>query len=882
MTPPNGDPRQSGDAASASEAATSPGTVLPATRSARGGRPAREPEPGQIIAGRYRLLLKLGAGGMGSVYRADDAELASAVALKFLPRAVETNPLWLDRFRAEVRLARQISHPNVCRVFDIGQSEEGVYLSMEYVDGEDLGALLKRIGRLPGDKAVDVARQLCFGLAAAHERGVLHRDLKPANVMLDGRGRVRIMDFGVAGIAEELAATGDVAAGTPEYMAPEQLEGVGVSVKSDLYALGLVLFEVFTGRPAYQASTIAELKAERSRGGPRSRPSDLVADLDPAVERVILSCLSERAEDRPSSALAVAAALPGGDPLGAALAAGETPSPELVAASGSRERLSVRAALLNGGIVVLALVLAVVLSERLSALARERPEKSVEVLEDRAREVLERLGFDGTRAESHSGFVARGGYQAAVEKRAGASDGPLAPGLFQFWYRQSPRPIVDGAWVPFIRDLSPMLRHPGEALVRTDGRGRLEALVVVPPIGIGEAPGPMSEAEAKAALFDLAGLDPAAFTETTPERRAPVHADVLRAWEGRVPEWPEEPTLVHMGMTDGKPIFFAIRYPFVQRASGWPTGGASPASMGHQLGNAAFFVAVVGIFWGTGVLAIRNLRARRGDRRGATVGAAAVGLVTALAIALSSDVAPEFSGFFFEGEGYATSVWVGCMFWLFYVALEPAARRLYPSLLVSWARLTRGGWNDPLVGKHVLYGLLAGALGQALLVGMVAGVRPLMNGPSAPGLFLASAAYLEGPTMVAGRLASGAVSAMMFGTGAMLSLVAGRLVFHRHWAAVAGVIGIFVLITLGGIITNPIDGTVTLVVALIPVAVGVRVGLLACVVTQLVLAAAALLAVGTDWTGIASPAWIPAGVLAALLVWALSASLWGRQRTGIS
>ena len=159
--------------------------------------------PGDLVAERYRIVGLLGRGGMGEVYRADDLRLGQPVALKFLPATLARDPMQLARFHAEVRLARQVSHPNVCRVYDIGEADGRHFLSMEYVDGEDLASLLRRIGRLPQDKAVEIARQLCAGLAAAHERGVLHRDLKPANVMLDGRGQVRITDFGLAALADD-------------------------------------------------------------------------------------------------------------------------------------------------------------------------------------------------------------------------------------------------------------------------------------------------------------------------------------------------------------------------------------------------------------------------------------------------------------------------------------------------------------------------------------------------------------------------------------------------------------------------------------------------------------------------------------------------------
>ncbi|HEY6332333.1 MAG TPA: serine/threonine-protein kinase, partial [Blastocatellia bacterium] len=160
--------------------------------------------PGDVVIGRYRVRGLLGRGGMGEVYRADDLKLHQAVALKFLPESLARDGAALARFHREARVARQISHPNVCRVFDIGEVDGQAFLSMEYVDGEDLATLLRRIGRLPHDKAVEIARQMCAGLAAAHDVGVLHRDLKPANIMIDGRGKAKITDFGLAGVAEEI------------------------------------------------------------------------------------------------------------------------------------------------------------------------------------------------------------------------------------------------------------------------------------------------------------------------------------------------------------------------------------------------------------------------------------------------------------------------------------------------------------------------------------------------------------------------------------------------------------------------------------------------------------------------------------------------------
>ena len=226
----------------ATPAATAGTASQPATASSS---PHGRFVPGTLITGRYRIVSILGKGGMGEVYRADDLTLGQSVALKFLPMSLSGDPDAVNRFRNEVRVARLVSHPNVCRVHDLGEVQGQFFLSMEYIDGEDLASLLRRIGRMPDDKALEIARKLCAGLAAAHEKGILHRDLKPGNVMLDARGQVLLTDFGLSGIAEEL---GDVRSGTPAYMAPEQLAGKEVTVRSDIYALGLLLYEVFTGK----------------------------------------------------------------------------------------------------------------------------------------------------------------------------------------------------------------------------------------------------------------------------------------------------------------------------------------------------------------------------------------------------------------------------------------------------------------------------------------------------------------------------------------------------------------------------------------------------------------------------------------------------------
>src|SRR5579863_6853906 len=409
-------------------------------------RPSSQSEgrfvPGMLVAGRYRIISLLGRGGMGEVYRADDLSLGQAVALKFLPQAANDEQT-LERFRNEVRIARRISHPNVCRVYDIGQADRQVFLSMEYVDGEDLSSLLRRIGRLPSDKAIQMARKICAGLAAAHDKGVLHRDLKPSNIMLDGRGEILIMDFGLAGVAHEIE---DVRSGTPAYMAPEQLSGKEVTARSDIYSLGLVLYELFTGKPAFLGYTRDEIIRVR-RTSTLHRPSTLVRDIDPTVERAILRCLADDPEDRPGTALMVSAALPGGDPLAAALAAGETPSPQLVAAAGETAGMPVRPALIAAAAALIGLIACFVIGARIGVASRMDLPYSPEVLSQRARDIVRQLGYTAAPVDSVSGMSYKDDYLEYLDHAGGEHPDWDAvfksrPAVLNFWQRGSPDYMV--------------------------------------------------------------------------------------------------------------------------------------------------------------------------------------------------------------------------------------------------------------------------------------------------------------------------------------------------------------------------------------------------------------------------------------------------------
>ena len=552
--------------------------------------------PGTLLAQRYRVVSLLGRGGMGEVYRANDLLLGQTVALKFLPAQWTSHEATLARFRNEVRIARQISHPNVCRVYDIGEAEGSTYLSMEYVDGEDLASLLRRIGRLPQDKALEIARQLCAGLAAAHDKGVVHRDLKPGNIMLDGQGQLRITDFGLAGVAGEVK---DIRSGTPAYMAPEQRSGQEVTARSDIYALGVVLHEVFTG---------SRFSADSSH-----------PDLAPEVDRVIRRCLAEDPAKRPASALQVSAALPGGDPLAAALAAGETPSPEMVAAAGDSDSISVRTIGICVALILAGLVVVAVLGGKTNLLTKTPFPKSPAVLEQKAQDVIQSLGYTDPPTDRVYGFRYATDYQRYAEKqekpatyRAQLAKGQ--PPLIYFWYRQSPQyleaaPTDDPiAVVSVVSPSNPPPTHSGMVGLNLDPQGRLIEFSAVPP-QVEETPVPPRPAD-WTALLTAAGLDMTRFAPAEPQWIPLVSFDARAAWTGSYAHAPEVPMRIEAASWRGRPVNFQVIGPWSKPERMQPPQWTAGDSFG-----ATFFICMLLL---AAFLAWRNIRLGRGDTRGAS------------------------------------------------------------------------------------------------------------------------------------------------------------------------------------------------------------------------------------------------------------------------
>lgn len=786
--------------------------------------------PGLILAERYRIVALLGRGGMGEVYRAEDLKLSQVVAIKLLPESLSQDESALARFHSEVRIARQVSHANVCRVFDIGDVDGIPFLTMEYVDGEDLASLIRRIGRLSPDKATEIARQICAGLAAAHERGVVHRDLKPANVMLDGAGKVRLTDFGLAAIAANIQGA-EVRAGTPAYMAPEQLAGKEVTIKSDLYSLGLVLYEILTGKRAFEAATLPELLKLREAGA-LTNPSTLVKDLDPLLERVILRCLSTDPAQRPASALQVAAALPGGDPLAAALAAGETPSPEMVAASGTTEGMRPQLALLCLLGVIFGLAMLLMLGKRTKLISYLPFKDTPEVLAARAREMVQGFGYTDPPVDTGYGFQLNDDYLHDIEARDKSTsrwevlrnDEPAAE---NFWYRQSPRllrpfePSSNLIW-GLIDQNNPPRIITGMVYTLLTPHGKLLRFEAVPPQK-DDATGP-APAPDWMPLFAAAGLNPADFRPVPPQWFPLAWGDTRAAWEGTYPGRKEIPLRIEAAAYRGKPIYFDLISPWNRATRMQPASSRPGSNFGQWFSIGLLLTLVFGGSW----VAYRNLRLERGDFRGALRLALFVLLVTIFNSELLAHHVPDQYEQFIFIMAVSMGLFFAALIWMLYIAIEPYVRRRWPDTLISWTRMLAGQFRDPVVGRDLLAGLAAGVLCSVFGHFQTMVEVALRMAPARPQGF--SSLTLEGLRGSLATLVYQATQSLSTALAIFFLFFLMKLIFRRNWIAAIATVLLFCLPSLGA--TNPsIDFLFSIPVIAVFLLILLRFGLLALAAT---------------------------------------------------
>lgn len=734
--------------------------------------PALQLTPGTILGDRYRVVSMLGRGGMGAVYRADDLKLGQPVALKFLSGRGDAARLY-----DEVRIGRQVSHPNVCRLHDIAEVEGQLFITMEFVDGEDLASLLRRVGRLPHEKALAVARDICAGLAAAHEKNVIHRDLKPGNVMIDGRGRARITDFGLA-VAEERRKESGVA-GTPAYMAPEQLEGEPASQLSDIYAFGLILYEIFTGQRAFTATSTIDL-VMRQRARDFSRPSSMVREIDPAIDRIIIHCLEADPELRPRSAEDILRALPGGDPLAAAIAAGETPSPAMVAAAAERGDLSARAAWSWLCVFLVALLLFGIASSR-TMVHRVVAVKSPDVLEERARDVLA-----ATHQPLHTVSSASFFYYDLV-----------------FFYRLSPEPMRAIGFDQRVVDDDPPMTKSGMASVRLGPTGPLRELVIVPPQL--EAPPTTATSFDWTPLLTMAALEH--LNPTMPRWAAPVDSDQKHAWVT------PDGTRVEAASYHGKPVWFSVIAP-TTKPDRMPGKGSSAIQVAQM---AAAMIALSIVWFSAFFLAMRNLRRGQGDRRGASRLAWFIFPLCLATLTFRATITVGWQAFPIAGKINAYAALIAVATWFGYIAVEPLVRRSWPRMLIGWTRVLAGRFRDPMVGRDVLVGATTGALAALVwnLCALAPGASPNRIPPSAlsavPQLVywllrtalgasflpLAALTFLLAIRVITRRLWPGLVLFVLFGIGISLQDMDAPLWVIALYCVIGGFLGLAVLFRFG-------------------------------------------------------------------------------------
>ncbi len=811
---------------------------------------------GTLLGGRYRIIGLLGRGGMGEVYRATDLTLGQSVALKFLPAEAEGNNRLLERFAGEVRVARQVSHPNVCRVYDLGEVDGAPFISMEYVDGEDLASLLPRIGRLPADKAIETARKICAGLAAAHDRGIIHRDLKPQNIMMNKRGDVVIMDFGLAAIADQLSGA-EARNGTPAYMAPEQLKGAEVTNRSDIFALGLVLYELFTGKRPYDAKTVPQLLSQQESGQLTSMTS-LAADIDPAVEKAIRRCLDPDPLKRPANALAVSAALPGGDPLAAALAAGETPSPELVAAAGKTEGMALKYSIPCFLVVLASVLAAPAIRQSESALMHGSLDFPPEVLAQKARDVAAAMGYGKKPADTNLSLEHRWdllSYLGAKPEPRKWDEWLAAEAPVMADYRES-QSVMLAQPFGYVDATNPAPIVPGIVRDQIDGHGLLRKFSAIPYND--EALAAPIEMEA---VFRAAGLDMKTFTETAP-RMLPEHAaDRVRAWRGPHPKIPDTELTVEIATWKGRITQAEVEFPYWRKVA-----VAASRTLFRKSRDLFLSLAMCSAGFFAILLARGNWKKERVDKKGALRIAVAsftfgmivwVGLVHPIP---SDDILSQ--GLAMVGDSLLSAA----MLWLLYLALEPAVRSRWPHAIVTWNRILAGRWKDAQVGSHVLIGA---ALGTAIWAGLAiptSGPKNTLQG----GIDLWP---LFGTRQWVASEIGMLYSALIAGLLAFFAIFGLRVLLKRDWLAAIAASVLFTF-SEGQILSNPEWMKMAVIyVSLYAVIMFVllRVGLVTTISMIFFLNATGRIALGSDFKAW----WAPYGFATILLLIVIASySLW--------
>jgi serine/threonine-protein kinase len=636
--------------------------------------------------------------------------------------------------------------------------------------------------------------------------------------MLDGRGHARITDFGLA-VTDDTRTEGEIA-GTPGYMAPEQVAGGVVSSRTDLYALGLMLAELLSGKRVIRVSTVQDRRRQDQDVEALARVA-LGTTADSRLVDMIVRCLKADPTLRPASAREVANALPGGgDPLAAALAAGETPSPEMVAAADGGSALHPRTALACLAFALTGLVVAAWQMDRMMLYKQVPLLKSPHALAERAQQVITRVGYTEAPRDSAYWFVAPGAYGDFARRRSGLYEPIFRPSTSReatglvFVYRQSPAYFIPENVLGVVEYREPPADVPGMADVTMDPAGRLVRFIAVPE----RHRQPLNASPDWLALFSEAGLDHRLFSPIETTWVPPVTADAVVAWQGRRAGSAGEQVQVLAASFSGKPVAF-------ETAQLAPS--AAPPDSAPR-GGFAYMALTLIVLFGSGMLARWNIRQGRWDRLGARRLVAFVFAVNMMGV-LRADHVP-----FVEAE-YLIIVRIAgwglylCGFtFLIYAAFEPLVRRRWPHMLTSWTRVLTGRLRDPLVGRDTLMGAAAGAA-VALLREAEFVICRLLGLPSPPAL-ISTLEGLGSWQQFASLLLFVHVEALTLALSWLTVLLFARIVLRRDSvAAIAATILVLPLTTVPG--PYPLLETLLgALIAALSVFVLFRFGLLALVV----------------------------------------------------
>ena len=730
--------------------------------------------------GPYEIVSLLGAGGMGEVYLAREVHLGRSVALKVLPPEFTDNRQRIARFEQEARSASALNHPNICTIFALGELPDGGhFIAMEYIEGQTLRHRLTA-DRLSIREALEVGSQIAAGVSAAHARGIVHRDLKPENVSIRSDGLVKVLDFGLAKLADTgpRAAEGTThleaktdpgsAVGTIAYMSPEQARAQEVDARTDIWSLGVVLYEMVAGRSPFAERSSSEVVAAILDREPE--PLTRFAPQVPReLQRVVTKALRKDRDKRYQSIKDLQLDL---EALHKELPM--QPSARADAGTAVGLRRAVAATLL--GTVVIGLLLAGWARDRTSLTGRLALDQSPEVLAHEARGVLADLGYNDDARDRAGGFV----YNTPFLTYLRNAEGPAKrwprilagrPPTILFWYRESPSPFVVSAWNGWVAIDRPPASVPGMRRVSLDPEGRLVGFEAIPRAD------DVTSSQAVpdwARLFRAAQLDPVRFTLIAPGWTPAVPFDAQAAWTGAFAEQPNIPIRVEAAAFKGRIVAIEIFGPWNLTH---PTPSA--ASFGERLAS----IELAALMAAGALLAWRNVRAGRADRQGAFRLAAVIFAVRMGEWILSVDhIAGRDQDAVFwlaVSESITYSIETA----VFYLALEPYVHRRWPEAVIAWTRLLDGRGRDPRVAREMLVGIASAAL-----------IAVWSSGVSLVGSEIPSGVVLDAVLSVP-RVAALFIhqfgESIAFGMGFCCLFVVLRVVLRYDWLAGAFAVGLF-------------------------------------------------------------------------------------------